>query len=446
MADGDSLFQTAYLADYMQMVEDTESPRVFHIWSSLFAISSALGRRCWLPFGHLTVLPNQYILLIGTPASRKTTALSMARRLLRDSTKVRFAPADTGGQRQGLAKAMLGIEGEDKRLELAVEQVTKKSGLMSLSDLENLDLGGSEDDDMGHSLDKHHLVVAASEFSRFIGQNNLALLDFLVERYDGEDYDYKTSQTSMVMQNTLMNMIAATTPVSLNHALPPAAGGQGVLSRMILVYGAKKYKRIPTPIAPDAEIVTRVKNVLHDVYRYAMGPFSESKAAGVVREGLYDYRLPIVDSRFAYYAERRYWHLIKLAMSLAATRCTFESPTLQIEVDDYHEAHRILRATEIGMPDALGEFGLNPLAVVKQEILEELRRQQAPLTMEQIVSMFHRDATSRDIAEVITDLYRAGQIVQAQGKSGVTMISARYRREDTEDSMIRLLAERASDS
>jgi hypothetical protein len=66
--------------------------------------------------------------------------------------------------------------------------------------------------------------------------------------------------------------------------------------------------------------------------------------------------------------------------------------------------------------------------------------------MEQIVSMFHRDATSRDIAEVITDLYRAGQIVQAQGKSGVTMISARYRREDTEDSMIRLLAERASDS
>lgn len=98
------------------------------------------------------------------------------------------------------------------------------------------------------------------------------------------------------------------------------------------------------------------------------------------------------------------------------------------------------------MPDALGEFGLNPLAVVKQEILEELRRQQAPLSMEQITSMFHRDATSRDIAEVITDLHRAGQIVQAQVKDGKTLISARFRRQDTEDEMMRLLSERAADA
>ena len=46
--------------------------------------------------------------------------------------------------------------------------------------------------------------------------------------------------------------------------------------------------------------------------------------------------------------------------------------------DDYEEAHRILRATEVGMPDALGEFGMNPLAQLKQEILESLRATQAP--------------------------------------------------------------------
>jgi hypothetical protein len=445
-----SPFQTAYLTDYLDMVENTESPRVFHIWSALWAISSALGRRCWLPFGHINVLTNQYVLLIGTPASRKSTALSMARRLLRESTKVRFAPDDTGGQRQGLAKAIRGIEGDDDRkFEAAVREATKQTGFMQLTDLENFDLGVTDveaTEDTPHLLDAHHIVAAATEFSRFIGQNNLQLLDFLVERYDGEDYDYLTNQSNLTLKNTLMNLIAATTPVSLNHALPPAAGGQGILSRMILVYGAKKWKEIPTPIAPDADIVRRVKGVLHDVHRYANGPFCESASARVTREGLYAYRLPIADSRFAFYAERRYMHLIKLAMCLAATRVTPGRDTLSVEDDDYHEAHRILRATEVGMPDALGEFGLNPLAVVKQEILEELRRQQAPLTMEQIVSMFHRDATSRDIAEVITDLHRAGQIVQAQVKEGRTLISAKFRRQDTEDEMMRLLSERAADA
>lgn len=342
---------------------------------------------------------------------------------------------------------MLGTQGdEDRKFELAVEEATKHGGMMSLTDLENIDLGGGPtEDDSGHALDAHHLVVAATEFSRFIGQNNIAILDFLIERYDGEDYDYKTRQSSMVLKNTLMNILGATTPVSLNHSLPPSAGGGGILSRFILVYGAKKWREIATPIAPPADVVSRIKGTLHDIYRYANGPFSEGAAARGVREGLYGYRLPIADSRFAFYAERRYMHLIKLAMCLAATRIDPAGGTLEITADDYHESHRILRATEVGMPDALGEFGLNPLAVVKQEILEELRRQQGPLTMEQIVAMFHRDATSRDIGEVITDLHRAGQIVQVQGKAGSILISAKFRRQDTEDEMMRLLSERASE-
>src|SRR3546814_15677405 len=59
------------------------------------------------------------------------------------------------------------------------------------------------------------------------------------------------------------------------------------------------------------------------------------------------------DPRFDSYHERRYTHLIKLAMVLCALRgytC--------IDKADYQEAHRILRATEKGMPDALGQFGM----------------------------------------------------------------------------------------
>jgi hypothetical protein len=263
------------------------------------------------------------------------------------------------------------------------------------------------------------------------------MLDFLGERYDGEDYEYKTRQSNIVLKKTLMNILACTTPTMLNNSMPPAAGGQGFLSRMILVYGTKKYKSVARPSAPPIELVTRIKDKLNDAYHRLSGPFDETTDGRAYCESLYGASLEIADSRFGYYGERRYTHLIKLAMCLAASR-----GDSTLTRTDYEEADRILRATERGMPDALGEFGLNPLALLKQEILEQLRATQGPLTMEQIVAMFHRDARSREIAEVITDLIRSGQVKMSQLASGVRMLSAVRRLTNTEDEMMKLLAEK----
>lgn len=441
---GSDIFETEYLNDYMKVVEDTESPRVYHIWSALWAISVSLGRRCWLPYGILNKFPNQYVLLVGSPASRKSTAMTFARKLVKESTGVRFAPADTGGQRQGLVLAIQGSEEDNQKEYLgAVELGARENSLMSLSQVEEItNLPEDEQAIEVAKADKHHLAVLATEFSRFIGQNNLQMLDFLVERYDGEDYEYKTRQSNIVLKDTLMNLIAATTPTSLNNALPPAAGGQGFLSRMILVYGADKYKIVPTPEALPEDLVRQVKAKLNDIYYYANGPFVETPDARKLREDLYSYRIAITDSRFAYYSERRQDHLIKLAMCIAATRVSPEHDKLELVRSDYEEAHRILRATEVGMPDALGEFGMNPLAVLKQEILEQMRASQGPMNMAQVISMFHRDASSREIAEVINDLIRVGQIKMTQLKSGSRMLSAVYSKQDTEDEMMKLLAEK----
>ena len=170
------------------MVEDTESPRIMHLWSALFNVSSALGRRCWLPFGPMELFPNQYVLMVGTPASRKSTAANIAKRLLKESTGVRFAPADTGGQRQGLVLAMQGNPDESKEFLGAQELGSKNTGLASLTDLEEV-TNTPEDETASYvaEADKHHIAAVANEFSRFIGQNNHGMLDFLVERWDGDD-------------------------------------------------------------------------------------------------------------------------------------------------------------------------------------------------------------------------------------------------------------------
>ena len=166
------------------------------------------------------------------------------------------------------------------------------------------------------------------------------------------------------------------------------------------------------------------------------GPFEETPDAKAYSESLYGWALEISDARFGYYHERRYTHLIKLAMCLAAGR---ESHT--IVRDDYDEAHRILRATERGMPDALGEFGMNALASLKQSILEFMRDSMA-MPVEELRAHFHRDARSSEFTEVVTDLIRAGQLVLNQSTSGKPFVSAKITKGDTEDEMLKLLAER----
>jgi aminoglycoside phosphotransferase family enzyme len=101
----------------------------------------------------------------------------------------------------------------------------------------------------------------------------------------------------------------------------------------------------------------------------------------------------------------------------------------------------ILKATELGMPDALGEFGMNPLAQLKQEILETLRATHTPHSMEQVIAMFHRDARSNEIVEVLNDLTRTKQIVVQQSATGSRLVSAVFTRQNTEEAMMQTLRE-----
>ena len=428
-------FQSDYLNDYLQMVEETESPRLFHVWQAIFNVSCALGRRCYFPFGPLQIFPNHYILLVGNPGTRKSTAAGIGKKILASSTGVRFAPQDTAGQRQGIVAAMQGNQ-EQKEFVDNVELASKDPSLVTLSDIMAVtNEPESEEAQFVAQADQHHLAVVSSEFSRFIGQNNLQMLDFLATMWDGDDYEYQLKSSLTKLKNPLINLVGCTTPTSIAHSMPPAAGGQGFLSRIILVYGARKYKLVARPTVPAQHAVDAVKGRLNDIYYKLSGAFSETAGAERLSRQLYAYQVDIADSRFGYYAERRYTHLIKLSMVLAASR-----GDMTITESDVEEAHRILRATESGMADALGEFGMNPLAVVKQQIIEDLRERQGPILMNDLIPLFTRDATAREIGEVLNDLKRSGHVKMIQHKTGDIIVSANFSKTNIEDQMLKILS------
>lgn len=437
-------FHTDFLNDYMDMVEETESPRLFHIWAAVSGIAATLGRRCWFPFGPMTIYPNQYIALVGTPGTRKSTAMNIMKRNLRKSTGVRFAPVDTAGMRQGLVEAMRGRNDSEEFLD-NVELAAAEDSLagLTLNDVARItnvrdesEVGTSEFSEAQgfiSSPDKHHIMVTATELSRFIGQNNFSMLDFLGVMWDGEDYEYQTKAGLITLREPLINMLACTTPTSINIAMPPAAGGQGFLSRVILVYGSRKYKSVSRPSEPDAELVLKVKGQFNRSYLECAGMFEETPDAKAYCESLYEWKLEINDPRFGYYYERRQDHLIKLAMAMAASRTS-----TTIVKEDYEAAHRILRATERGMPDALGEFGMNPLAALKQNMLEYIRSR-GTVKVEDLRAVFHRDSRASDFMEAVNDLAKLNQVAMAQLASGSAVLMARGGSHNSEDEMLKAL-------
>lgn len=391
-----------------------------------------------MPFGDGCVYPNQYIALVGTPGTRKSTVINISKKQLKRSTGVKFAPDDTAGQRQGLIKAMLRNSGQETLYLNGVKLGAKDDTLAALTMQEVSQITDEADSEEQYEIDeadKQHLVATSDELGTFIGQNNTQLLNFLTTAWDGKDYTYDTTTKEIRLERPLLNIIAASTPVSIANSMPAAAVGQGFLSRVILVYGARKYKLLARPPVLPEESVFRIRERLGEIHGMMHGEFDETPDGKAYSESLYGWTLEISDSRFSYYHERRYTHLIKLAMCLAAG-----SGRHTIVRDDYDEAHRILRATERGMPDALGEFGMNPLAALKQSILEFMRESMA-MPIDELRSHFHRDARTNEFMEVVNDLIRTKQLVMNQSTAGRPFLTAKITKADTEDDMLKLLAQ-----
>lgn len=397
-----------FLDAYMAMVEDTESPRVYHLWSALTAVSACLGRRNYLPFGAGQIYPNLYTLLVGSAAGRKSTAMNTAASMLRECTSIRFAQDDCAGKKQGIVGMLIDEDDEDPKdgIEMDIENA------ITIQDLSKIQISGS-----GFKLptkevhpkhnDKYFAFIAASEFTNFTGHGNSEFLTFLGKLYDGEPYDYRLKKKSerLVMDNPLLSLIGCTTPTLIAEAFPEAAIGQGFMSRLILVYGGKKYKQIPRPRPFNPQLVEYVQKRFSEIHYSFEGEFTETTAAVDFTQKVYESKNNLTDGRFSYYLERRGTHLLKLGMVLAAAR-----GKKRIVEEDYYLADLILRTTEKHMPDALGEFGMSPIAAAKQRILEFIGHAREPVSINVIHAYTHRDLRISDLGAVLNELTMLGKI------------------------------------
>lgn len=380
---------------YFDLVGETEAPRLFHRWCAITAVGSLLGRQCWLPFGHWTLYPNLYMILMGSPGSRKGTAIKIAREMLERQGYTRFSADRTSPER-------------------FLYDLLKNDGYDNIEELMELNLDGIVCE----------RTICTDEFTDFTGTGNIGFLTMLGKLWDCQPkYEHpKLHGKSIEVPNPTVSILAGNTPQNFIIAFPPEAIGQGAMSRIILVHSEPTGTKITLPKEPTEEAKKAIREYLKQVQLHAKGVFKVPKETWKILDRIYHEFKDIEDYRFQYYSTRRFTHLLKLTLLFAATRCSTE-----ISIDDCLKANTLLHYTENRMPKALGEFGKSRNSDVANSVLEILKKVKQPVTSRYLWKLVAQDLNKQqELIEILNNLKGAGKVQIVMGAKGIQGYAPRF--------------------
>lgn len=381
-----------FVSRYMRFcdLDNSEAPAVYHRWVCLSILGAALGRQVWIKHGPFVIYPNQYILLMGTPGTRKGSAMSIGKRILKGANYRRFSADKTSKERFLMDMRHTDADHSD-----------------SIEELELLSMDSPAES-----------YIMSGEFTDFIGQGNMEFITLLTNLWDNLD-TYKQPKIqgkSVTVEKPTVNLLGANTPEGFSLAFPPEALGNGFLSRVIMLHAEPTTNRVAWPAEPDHLVQASLINHLTDVRMACEGEIAISKEAIELGKYIYKNEIAVDDARFVHYQQRRFTHLLKLCMILAAS--DLEDT---ITADHMIKANTVLSRAERHMPKALGEFGASKYSAIYGKILAYLGSSEYPRTVAEIFRVVSRDINKQsELTDILLNLKNSGKIQAAQvrGKSG----------------------------
>jgi hypothetical protein len=392
---------------YLDYRAQTEPPVIFNRWAAIAVVSAWLGRSVWFPFGSTRIFPNQYVMFVGDPGSRKSTAIKNAVKVIRE------AGYDTlSAQKTSKEKWLLDLAGEGLEDDKIKRPGKRAANYDPLEDISVID--GILD-----TSSPHEMLIPADEFNNFVGNGNLEFLSILGELWDWDDehdgykYRLKNSRSINIFQPTI-TILAGNTPTGFAECFPPAAIGQGFMSRLILIHGESSGKKITIPPVPAQEDTDRLVAMLLQMRQKYSGPVGITEDAMSALDLIYKTWPDLDDPRFKHYSTRRFTHLIKLCLIHMVGRLG-----ARIDIDDVIRSNTVLAHAETMMPKALGELGKARTSEAANKIMQMLYAAKEPITMKQLMKAVHQDLDKiSDIHAILQTLIGVEKIQAVALESG----------------------------
>jgi len=399
-----------FISLYLSYTSKTECPTFFHRWTAITSLAAWIGRDIYFPFGHSNIYANMYVMLVGLAGTKKSTAIKIGAKVLRNAGYKNFAAKKT----------------RQEKFLIDMAESVGTGGLGDEDNILNSNLFG--DDDM-ESAQAAEVFVAADEVNNFIGTGNLEFMSILGELWDIDEvfkYRLKNSDSVSIPYPTI-TILGGNTFAGFNKLFPPEAIEQGFFSRMLFIYAEPKGRQYTIPPEPSDELSKKLIQKLAAIKATVQGRIELADGAFDTLDAIYHTWEGMEDPRFDSYQNRRPAHLLKLAMVLMASNCRKVMTS-----EDIIEANTILTFTEHLMPKALGEFGRARNSAVTHKIMGMIDAavKTGPVSFQDIWKAVHTDLDNRtQLVEILGNLIIAEKI-QSLGATGYLPVKAVMSEED----------------
>ena len=367
-----------FFSYYYEFTKTSEPPANFHAWTAIGVISALLGKKCFIPQGRFTVFPNLYIVLVGEPATRKSTAMDIGKKILRTIEQVKLAP-------------------ESSTREALIDRMAANKVECTL---------------FGKDISYWQASAFISEFEQFLGGKhvNQSMVGFLTDIWDIPLFEEHTRKGGTItIHNPFFSLVGCCTPSWMNTKLQSDVISDGFSRRTIFVLDKEKNCRNPWPVTSEFEETMR--KALHtDVKRMFLlsGRFDFTKEARKYYDERYyqqDEEASKHSEKVRHYFSSKHILVLKISMCLSAAFRNdriVDSTLLKLAFTFLDENEKRLDAVFSGV----GRNELKPYLDLLVKTIEERRK----MTESTILELFLGDLGKHEILGIIDEATTLGRI------------------------------------
>jgi len=395
----------SFLRDYAIISAGNESPNVYHQWAALSTLSSLISRRVWVDQGVFRPYPNMYVFFVGDAGVKKSTAMNIARKLIR----------------------------EIQTIPIAAPSVTKEALTQLMAEKDSpckKNFKHTFPDGKSTYIEYCHVSMFCNELVTMLnaGGNAAGMVDFLTDIWDQDIFEIRTKHqgNDNIIGPYLTVLGCLTTDVMSNLMNSKIISG-GFARRCIFVWSDDIGAPIYRPIVTDAqkEAWTRCIKRAQELQSIS-GEFTFSPAGDLFYKHWYEkhhYLKATIESPLLkgfYNSKAEY--VLKIAMLVTLS----ESNILVLEPEALEIAVAYIDTIEPGMTRAFEGTGRNELSPVASNVERFVNANTEPVSVKRVYGMFYKDAKTEELREILEFLNKVGKIklYEVNSPNGVLQLAA----------------------
>lgn len=378
-----------FLENYMTYCEGNEVPKSFHKWAGLNALSCLVSRRIWMNMGAFSVHCNLYVVLVGKPADKKSTAMNIARKLV-NVAGVKVAPSSI----------------TKERIYELMDSKNDKSGCNS----------EFEYDDEMHKVS--HLSLFCNEMVTLLssGGNALGMIEFLTDIWDKDFHDIDTkNKGSNVIYGPNITVLACMTPDQTTGLLKQEIITGGFSRRCIFVTpdGYSPPIAIPKLTEYQREAWNNCLEIAEEL-KTVKGEFLFSDDGETFYVDWYNQihheKQSVHNPIQQYYLNTLPRYVLQIAMLLSLSE---DRENRYLDKKILEQSVKELAPILPNLTDIFTGSGRNELASVQGKVKSILERSESPVTRKFLAKNLFNDATQQELTDTLQHMVATDQIKES---------------------------------